>query len=187
MKVPVAVSEVSSRFQFMRMHFYGSRRPVVQAIAWVLRLVLLLCMLTPSVSLASDGEIVSVRHAMLPGGRLQLDIGLAGEVGEPRVFRTNKPDRIVLDFFDVSSAVESRVHEVDRGSVDSVIVVATESRTRVIVNLIASVSFESLRQDNELVLFIDPALADNAVVDDETDLVPDQLSLIHISEPTRPY
>ena len=109
MKVPVAVSEVSSRFQFMRMHLYGSRRPVVQAIAWVLRLVLLLGMLTPSVSLASDGEIVSVRHAMLPGGRLQLDIGLAGEVGEPRVFRTNKPDRIVLDFFDVSSAVESRV------------------------------------------------------------------------------
>ena len=81
MKVPVAVSEVSSRFQFMRMHLYGSRRPVVQAIAWVLRLVLLLGMLTPSVSLASDGEIVSVRHAMLPGGRLQLDIGLAAKLG----------------------------------------------------------------------------------------------------------
>ena len=181
MKVPVAVSEVSSRFQFMRMPLYGSRRPVVQAIAWVLRLVLLLGMLTPSVSLASDGEIVSVRHAMLPGGRLQLDIGLAGEVGEPSVFRTNKPDRIVLDFFDVSSAVESRVHEVDRGSVDSVIVAATESRTRVIVNLIASVSFESLRQDNELVLLIDPALADNAVVDDETDLVPDQTTDVSLS------
>ena len=160
------------------MRSYSKRRlsPGFQIVAGILKLALLLGFLTPWISSASEGEIVSVQHVMLPGGRLQLDIGTTGEIADPKIFRTNEPDRIVLDFFGVSSIVKPRILEVDRGSVDSVIVAATESRTRVIINLIASVSFESLRQENGLVLLIDPVLSANAVVQDEADLVPDQSS-----------
>jgi type IV pilus assembly protein PilQ len=44
--------------------------------------------------------------------------------------------------------------EVKRGAVDSVVVIGTEERARIIVNLVASVPFESQQSDNEIILLI---------------------------------
>jgi len=45
--------------------------------------------------------------------------------------------------------------EVKRGAVDSVVVIGTEARARIIVNLVASVPFESQQSDSEIILLID--------------------------------
>ena len=59
-----------------------------------------------------------------------------------------------MDYFGVKSSVNPRIREVKRGAVDSVVVIGTEERARIIVNLVASVPFESQQSDSEIVLLI---------------------------------
>ena len=115
---------------------------------------LLAALLAPAVSLAVEPELVAVEHTVLSGGQLQVNIDTQGDIPEPKIFRTSQPDRIILDYFGVKSSVNPRIREVKRGAVDSVVVIGTEERARIIVNLVASVPFESQQSDSEIVLLI---------------------------------
>ena len=115
---------------------------------------LLAALLAPAVSLAVEPELVAVEHTVLSGGQLQVNIDTQGDIPAPKIFRTSQPDRIILDYFGVKSSVNPRITEVKRGAVDSVVVIGTEERTRIIVNLVASVPFESQQSDSEIVLLI---------------------------------
>ncbi len=115
---------------------------------------LLVALLVPAVSLAAEPELVAVEHTVLSGGRLQVSIDTQGDIPAPKVFRTSQPDRIIFDYFGVKSSVTPRIIEVKRGAVDSVVVIGTEERARIIVNLVASVPFESQQSDSEIILLI---------------------------------
>ena len=115
---------------------------------------LLAALLAPAVSLAVGPELVAVGHCVLSGGQLQVNIDTQGDIPAPKIFRTSQPDRIILDYFGVKSSVNPRIREVKRGAVDSVVVIGTEERARIIVNLVASVPFESQQSDSEIVLLI---------------------------------
>ncbi len=117
-------------------------------------LLLLVALLVPTVSLAVEPELVAVKHTVLSGGRLQVSIDTQGDIPAPKIFRTSQPDRIILDYFGVKSSVTPRIMEVKRGAVDSVVVIGTEERARIIVNLVASVPFESQQLDSEIILLI---------------------------------
>ncbi|HIE74741.1 MAG TPA: type IV pilus secretin family protein, partial [Gammaproteobacteria bacterium] len=62
------------------------------------------------------------------------------------------------DFFGVASALTSPVIDVGRGAVESVMVAQTEQRSRVVINLIAPVAYESVLDLDGLTLVIDQAL-----------------------------
>ncbi len=115
---------------------------------------LLAAFLAPAVSLAVEPKLVAVEHTVLSGGQLQVNIDTQGDIPAPKIFRTSQPDRIILDYFGVKSSVNPRIREVKRGAVDSVVVIGTEERARIIVNLVASVPFESQQSDSEIVLLI---------------------------------
>ena len=115
---------------------------------------LLAALLAPAVSLAVEPKLVAVEHTVLSGGQLQVNIDTQGDIPAPKIFRTSQPDRIILDYFGVKSSVNPRITEVKRGAVDSVVVIGTEERARIIVNLVASVPFESQQSDSEIVLLI---------------------------------
>ena len=117
-------------------------------------LLLLVALLVPTVSLAVEPELVAVEHTVLSGGRLQVSIDTQGDIPAPKIFRTSQPDRIIFDYFGVKSSVTPRIMEVKRGAVDSVVVIGTEERARIIVNLVASVPFESQQSDSEIILLI---------------------------------
>ena len=117
-------------------------------------LLLLVALLVPTVSLAVEPELVAVEHTVLSGGRLQVSIDTQGDIPAPKIFRTSQPDRIIFDYFGVKSSVTPRIMEVKRGAVDSVVVIGTEARARIIVNLVASVPFESQQSDSEIILLI---------------------------------
>ena len=117
-------------------------------------LLLLGTLLVPALSLAVEPELVAVEHTVLSGGRLQVNIDTQGDIPAAKIFRTSQPDRIILDYFGVKSSVNPRIMEVKRGAVDSVVVIGTEERARIIVNLVASVPFESQQSDSEIILLI---------------------------------
>ena len=115
---------------------------------------LLVALLAPAASLAVEPELVAVGYTVLAGGRLQVNIDTQGDIPAAKIFRTSQPDRIILDYFGVKSSVNPRIMEVKRGAVDSVVVIGTEARARIIVNLVASVPFESQQSDSEIILLI---------------------------------
>ena len=115
---------------------------------------LLVALLAPTVSVAVEPELVAVEYTVLSGGQLQVNVDTQGDIPAPKIFRTSQPDRIILDYFGVKSSVAPRITEVKRGAVDSVVVIGTEERTRIIVNLVASVPFESQQSDSEIILLI---------------------------------
>jgi len=115
---------------------------------------LLVALLAPTVSVAVEPELVAVEYTVLSGGQLQVNVDTQGDIPAPKIFRTSQPDRIILDYFGVKSSVAPRITEVKRGAVDSVVVIGTEERTRIIVNLVASVPFESQQSDSEIILVI---------------------------------
>jgi len=115
---------------------------------------LLVALLAPAVSVAVEPELVAVEYTVLSGGQLQVNVDTQGDIPAPKIFRTSQPDRIIFDYFGVKSSVTPRIMEVKRGAVDSVVVIGTEERARIIVNLVASVPFESQQSDSEIILLI---------------------------------
>jgi type IV pilus assembly protein PilQ len=115
---------------------------------------LLVALLAPAASVAVEPELVAVEYTVLSSGQLQVSVDTQGEIPAPKIFRTSQPDRIIFDYFGVKSSVTPRIIEVKRGAVDSVVVVGTEERARIIVNLVASVPFESQQSDSEIILLI---------------------------------
>jgi type IV pilus assembly protein PilQ len=119
----------------------------------------LLVMITSSArAVGDDIALTAISHTALPGGQLQINIRSSAPLPQPSVFRTSAPDRIILDFFGVASALTSPVIDVGSGAVESVMVAQTEQRSRVVINLIAPVAYESVLDLDGLTLVIDQAL-----------------------------
>ena len=119
---------------------------------------LLVMITSPARAVGDDIVLTAISHTALPDGQLQLNIRSSAPLPQPRVFRTSAPDRIILDFFGVASALTSPVIDIGRGAVESVMVAQTEQRSRVVINLIAPVAYESVLDPDGLTLVIDQAL-----------------------------
>ena len=113
-----------------------------------LRLILAIAVLAsylPSVSWAQDSiSLTSVTHTYLPSGKVQIDVDADGSFERPRMFRTTGPDRLVIDFFGLDQQIENPVIEVGRGAVENLLVAEDDKRSRIVVNLIAPASFETI-------------------------------------------
>jgi len=75
--------------------------------------------------------------------------------GEPSVFTTEQPPRIVLELADTDSGVRAGQVPVGIGPVRSYMALSTGGRTRLVVDLSRSVGYEVDVQGNEVVLSVD--------------------------------
>ena len=69
-------------------------------------------------------------------------------MSEPGSFVTDEPARIALDFFGVSSEVETRKLDIQTGKVESITTVEAGDRTRVVINLYDTARYELLPASN---------------------------------------
>ena len=88
------------------------------------------------------------------GGQVELRLSLSEPAGEPKVFTTDDPPRIALDFAGVSNALTERNLVVGSGATKSVTAVEAAGRTRVVVDLMRPTSFETRIDGNDVVLTI---------------------------------
>jgi len=89
-----------------------------------------------------------IQFVSLPGGMLEIELLFDSTPPEPTVFEIESPARLVMDFSGVSNSLDQSTFTVNSRIADSVTVVASGGRTRMIVNLNESTSFESLAQGN---------------------------------------
>jgi type IV pilus assembly protein PilQ len=124
-----------------------------------------LCFLVLQVTTASAGNAIikKLDFASLSGDELQIQLEVIGAFVEPKVFHTDNPARIALDFPATQSGLDKKVFPVNLGVVSNVYVVEAGGRVRVVVNLVESVPFETRMQGNKVIVSIKNAKSVAAV------------------------
>ncbi|MDO1529079.1 type IV pilus secretin PilQ [Fulvimonas sp. R45] len=90
----------------------------------------------------------------LPGGRVALHLDFAnGPVPQPRIFTTDDPPRIAVDLPDTANAA-ARHTDVGVGSTSGVTAVSAGGRTRVLVELMRSSTYQTKVEGDSLVLTV---------------------------------
>ncbi|MCK4586341.1 MAG: type IV pilus secretin PilQ, partial [Gammaproteobacteria bacterium] len=88
----------------------------------------------------------------LPGDSVQVRMAFSGPVANPGNFTINNPARIVLDFPKISSALGWKNKNIGIGLAKSITAVEAGDRTRVIINLVQLIPFESEVSGNNVIV-----------------------------------
>lgn len=112
--------------------------------------------------LANAVTLEDVSFSSLPGERLEVTLQFDGTPPEPSGYTIERPARIAVDLRDTTSGLESRSVPLGSGNAQSMTVVETKDRTRLIFNLVELVPYDTVRSGNSLVMTIG-GQADGAV------------------------
>ncbi|MFT7339055.1 MAG: type IV pilus assembly protein PilQ, partial [Marinobacter maritimus] len=105
-------------------------------------------------SLASAVTLEDVSFSSLPGERLEVTLKFDGQPPEPSGYTIERPARIAVDLSDTTSGLNSRSIPLGSGNAQSMTVVETKDRTRLIFNLVELAPYDTVRKDNSLVMTI---------------------------------
>jgi len=101
---------------------------------------------------AGELAITGLDIAALTGDRLQIQLEMNGAAIEPKVFHTDNPARIALDFSGVKNGLDKKMFPINRGAASTIYVAEAADRVRVVVNLIESTPFETKVVGNKVLL-----------------------------------
>jgi type IV pilus assembly protein PilQ len=101
---------------------------------------------------AEELAISGIDFASQSGDKLQIELQMTGPSVAPKVFKTDNPARIALDFSGVKSTLPKKMYSINQGAVSNVFVVETADRLRVVVNLIETTPFETKIVGNKVLL-----------------------------------
>ncbi|MDP2903861.1 MAG: type IV pilus secretin PilQ [Methylovulum sp.] len=104
-------------------------------------------------SVSADNLAISgLDVATLAGGKLQIQLEMSGAAVAPKVFHTDNPARIALDFIGVKNALAKKMYPINQGVTTSVYIAEATDRVRVVVNLLESSPFETKVVGNKVLL-----------------------------------
>ncbi|WP_444959142.1 type IV pilus secretin PilQ [Microbulbifer sp. ZKSA002] len=118
------------------------------------QLLLLGLLLFPIASNAQVNQLNDIQFSELPGSRVQLRLTFSDKPPEPTGYTIEQPARIVLDFAGVESVLPQKKYSLGIGAARSAVIVSSEDRTRLIVNLDELPVYSSERQGNQLLMEI---------------------------------
>jgi len=111
---------------------FQSRRALPLFFAWLLTL-----------SMAHASELRGVNFASLPGDTTEITLSFSDTPPEPKGYTIEKPARIALDLPGVTSALESKYHNLGLGNAKRMTVIDTNDRSRVILDLVELVPYST--------------------------------------------
>ncbi|MBD8872808.1 type IV pilus secretin PilQ [Rhodanobacter sp. DHB23] len=106
-----------------------------------------------SVLAADSNTLKDISYTTGAGGSVQLHLNFAGAVPQPRIFTTDNPARIAIDFADTGTTAQ-RHTDIGQGATSGVSAVSAGGRTRVIVELMRPASYQSAVEGDSLVLTV---------------------------------
>lgn len=105
-------------------------------------------------SLASAVTLEDVSFSSLPGERLEVTLEFDGQPPEPSGYTIERPARIAVDLADTTSGLDARSIPLGSGNAQSMTVVETKDRTRLIFNLVELAPYNTVRENNSLIMTI---------------------------------
>ena len=88
-----------------------------------------------SVSLYA-AELQDISFNSVPGGKFQIKMEFDETPPEPTAYNIEKPARIAIDLPGVQSSLAQKKYTLSYGNAQSVVVLETPDRTRVVINLV---------------------------------------------------
>ncbi len=101
---------------------------------------------------AGELALSGIDFATQAGDKVQIEMEMTGAAMAPKIFKTDNPARIALDFPGVKSALAKKMYSINQGAASSVYVVEAAGRVRVVVNLIETTPFETKVVGNKVLL-----------------------------------
>ena len=108
-----------------------------------------IALLFSSVSLGAV-NLNDVEFSSQPGGRFEIRMDFDGTPPEPKGYNIEKPARIALDFAGVSSQLSQKKFPLSYGNATSAIILESSGRTRMILNLVELVPYQTRVEGNSL-------------------------------------
>lgn len=99
---------------------------------------------------AAETHLQDVQFTTLASDQLQVRFLFDGAVEAPRVFHTDNPARLVLDFSGVKNALGKKTVAVNTGVLTELNLVEGDNRARVVANLVSLVPYELASEGNEV-------------------------------------
>ncbi|MFW5442888.1 MAG: type IV pilus secretin PilQ [Methylococcaceae bacterium] len=109
-----------------------------------------------STSWAGNSAITELNISSLAGGEVQIQLGMNSAAIAPKIFQTDNPSRIALDFAGVKSELPKKMYTINQGAANTVYVVQASGRTRVVINLSQTVPYETKVDGNNLYITLKP-------------------------------
>lgn len=129
-------------------------------------------------SFALAAELQDISFSSIPGGKFQIRMDFDQTPPEPAAYNIERPARIALDLPGVSSALEQKKFALSYGNAQSVVVLETQDRTRVVINLVELSPYITKVEGNSLLIEVgnsevvdpykaaDPAIGQDVAVND---------------------
>jgi len=111
---------------------------------------------------ASNLSISDISFTMHGGDQLQIQIDLTGTAIKPKVFHTENPARIALDFINVKSVLDKKTYVINQGPATSLVVAETSNKVRIVVNLHEATAFTTKIIDNKVLLILNRGRSDRS-------------------------
>jgi type IV pilus assembly protein PilQ len=93
-----------------------------------------------------------IRFAELSAERFEIKLSFSEAPGDPAGYTIEKPARIVLDFADTGSALEQKKFPLSFENAKSAVVLGTDERTRLIVNLESLTTYNARVEGNDYIV-----------------------------------
>ena len=106
---------------------------------------------------AEEIQLQDLQFKTLPGDKLQLIFKFDGPAVAPKIFQTNNPARIVLDFAGVKNSLAKKHIPINMGVVTHVSVVNGGGRLRAVINQVEQTPYEFKLQGDTLLLTVENA------------------------------
>ncbi|MAT51900.1 MAG: type IV pilus secretin PilQ [Porticoccaceae bacterium] len=105
------------------------------------------------VALTAQGMTLDdIRFSSLPGNEFEIELDFSEAAPEPASYTIESPSRIVLDFAGVDSALDKKKFPLAYENAKSAVVVSSDDKTRLILNLNSPAPYEASVEGDKVVL-----------------------------------
>ena len=101
---------------------------------------------------AFAAQLQDISFNSVPGGKFQIKMDFDQEPPQPTAYNIERPARIALDLPGVNSALDQKKYTLSYGNAQSVVVLETADRTRVVINLVELSPYTSVVDGNSLLI-----------------------------------
>lgn len=114
-----------------------------------------------STASANTARLKDMKFTTLAGDRVQIVLTIDGKLSKPTSFTVDDPARIALDFPNTISELNWRSRRVGVGVLKSVAAIATNDKTRIVINLIKLVNYTTRFEKNQFIITLGAAKTAN--------------------------
>lgn len=117
------------------------------------RIAAALCFLVSTMS-AQSADIKDIEFTSRPGSKFEIRLDFDGTPPEPKAYTIEKPARISLDFPGAGSDLERKRYSLPYGNATDVVVLESGGRTRMVVNMVQLVPYETRIEGDSLYVLV---------------------------------